>query len=177
MDFGLELQILFTGMSIPVIILLVAGLVFIGAELFQPGFGVFGILGIISLVISVILRCVDGGGNLWVNLFGMLLFILILTGIELLVMIFLMKKGIILRKGFIEKGTAVSKDRSDGTEDYSILLGKQGEAVTDLRPAGKASFDGICYDVDSRGVFLEKGDKVEVVKTEGVVVYVKKVEE
>ena len=45
MNLFTEIAILFTGMTAPVIVCLVVGLIFVIIELFQPGFGIFGIIG------------------------------------------------------------------------------------------------------------------------------------
>ena len=55
-----------------------------------------------------------------------------------------------------------------------LLLGLNGEAVTDLRPVGTADVDGQIYDVVTRGEMLSKGDLIRVVEVEGNRVVVEK---
>lgn len=55
------------------------------------------------------------------------------------------------------------------------LLGKIGRTVTDLRPAGTAWIGDRPVDVVSEGLFLEKGQKVRVLKVEGMRVVVRPV--
>jgi len=53
------------------------------------------------------------------------------------------------------------------------LLGKNGIALTALRPAGTAVFDGKRTDVVTEGGFVEKGQPVTVVGIEGLRVVVR----
>jgi membrane-bound serine protease (ClpP class) len=48
-----------------------------------------------------------------------------------------------------------------------------GTALSPLRPAGVASFDGRRTDVVSQGEFIESGEPLEVVRDEGTRVVVK----
>lgn len=47
------------------------------------------------------------------------------------------------------------------------FLGKEGTALSVLRPSGVANFDGIKLDVVSQGDFILKGTKVKIIKVEG----------
>jgi membrane-bound serine protease (ClpP class) len=72
------------------------------------------------------------------------------------------------------KTTLSSKDGSvSQPEDWSHVLGSNGEAITNLRPAGTAWINGKRYDVVSRGEFIDKGSKIEVVLVDGNRVVVK----
>lgn len=53
------------------------------------------------------------------------------------------------------------------SDNYDFLLGKKGQSLTVLRPAGMAKFDEKIYDVVTEGVFLDKSVAVEVVAVEG----------
>lgn len=48
--------------------------------------------------------------------------------------------------------------------DLSSLLGCEGVAATDLRPSGKADFDGRKLDVTTRQGFLKKGSRIKVIE-------------
>jgi membrane-bound ClpP family serine protease len=52
-------------------------------------------------------------------------------------------------------------------QDYSGYLGKEGEAQTDLRPAGIVLIEGKKVDVITAGERVEKAKRVRVVKVEG----------
>ncbi|MDZ7646030.1 MAG: NfeD family protein [Cytophagales bacterium] len=49
-----------------------------------------------------------------------------------------------------------------------IYLGKVGKAHTILRPSGKVLIEDEIYDAFTRGDFVEQGDSIEVIGTEGV---------
>jgi membrane-bound serine protease (ClpP class) len=56
------------------------------------------------------------------------------------------------------------------------LAGRKGRAVTDLRPAGKAEFDGEVLAVESDGEYVEAGSPVQVVEVAGNRILVRKSE-
>lgn len=58
--------------------------------------------------------------------------------------------------------------------DLSCYAGKEGMAVSVLRPSGKVNIEGHLLDAVSRGDFIEKGEKVVVIKAEGSYLVVKK---
>ena len=57
--------------------------------------------------------------------------------------------------------------------DYAAWSGKEGEAATDLRPAGTVVMEGKKVDVVTSGELVVRGSKVKVVKVEGNRVVVK----
>ncbi|MDE2705843.1 MAG: hypothetical protein OXI35_12300 [Gemmatimonadota bacterium] len=56
------------------------------------------------------------------------------------------------------------------------LLGQTGQAVTTLRPAGRAQFGERVVDVVSEGAYIERGEQVEVLKVAGNRVVVQSVQ-
>ncbi len=61
-------------------------------------------------------------------------------------------------------------------ESDSIRPGKIGRALSTLRPAGRAEFDGEILDVQTEGDFLEPGTEVVILKVEANKVVVKRLE-
>ena len=57
----------------------------------------------------------------------------------------------------------VTLSHREALADYSHLVGRSGEAVTDLRPAGRALIDDQLLDVIVVGEPLDRGTAVEVV--------------
>ena len=53
------------------------------------------------------------------------------------------------------------------------LIGKTGIAHTVLRPSGKVLIDDQVYDAFTRGDYVQKGDPIEVIGTEGITLKVK----
>jgi len=177
MNLFTEIAILFTGMTAPVIVCLVVGLIFVIIELFQPGFGIFGIIGGILLLAAIVLRVLVGDGNIVAQIFLMLFFMTIILLIAFVIMVAMSKKGWLTKTPFYQKQTAVGIDRSEGTEDYTHLIGKDGVATTDLRPIGKAEIDGRIYDVSSDAFYLDRGEKIRVIAVDGLKIVVKKADE
>lgn len=62
-----------------------------------------------------------------------------------------------------------------GAEDHAQYLGKRGEVVAPLRPAGTVIIDGERVDVVSFGDYIMPGALVEIVKVEGNKLFVQEV--
>ncbi len=177
MSFINELGILFSGMTAPVVLALVLGYVLIVIEIFQPGFGIFGIVGGILVVLGIVLRVIVGDGNIYAQIFTLLFLETLGVFIAFMVLALTVKKGWLDHSPLVETGTAVAVERSDGTPDRRDLGGKSGVALTDLRPVGKADIDGVVLDVVSEGGFyIKQGEKVRVVKADGMQVSVERAE-
>ena len=156
---------LFAEMNPWTIVLFVIGLLFCIVELFTPGFGFFGISGICMLVAAIVLRLIFGGDAL------MLVYMLLIVG-SILVLLFvvfdkIVKRGKFRKNSIFDAQPSVSEVRPDGVSDFSSLVGSSGVAKTALRPVGKADFDGTVVDVVARDGFVEQGQVVTVVATDG----------
>lgn len=152
---------LLEGLTLLSCILLIAGFVLIGVELTAPGISFPGIAGTICLVISVFLTAdsVEEGAIMTVG-------ILAILGVMLGIMLWLLAKGkfvqpIILKEEQKKTGGYISSD------DLEYLLGKEGLALTDLRPSGVGSFDGINFDVISEGQYITKGTEIVIYQVKG----------
>lgn len=146
-------------------ILLMAGLLGIVLEIFTPGFGLFGALGIISVVVSILLTA-----N---NIFQALVMFILLAmfiGVVITIVVHLAKKGK-LGKGIILENTV--KEKGINKEDMQFFVGKIAETLTTLRPAGSISIDGVKLDAVADGGFIEKGKKVKVIRVDGIRIVVK----
>jgi len=177
MSFGQEFVALFTQMQIVPAIFLIVGLILVCIELFIPGFGIFGISGSVCLLLGFILQAVLGEFNL-VRAVILIMLLLIVIGIVFLTMLLLVKLGWISHSVIVQNKTAVSTDITEGTLDYSSLVGKSGIATTQLRPIGKALIGEEEYDVIAfNGMMFDKGTKLAVVKVEGVKIIVKEIKE
>ncbi|MGN0135775.1 NfeD family protein [Anaerotignum sp.] len=146
-----------------IVVLAILGLVMIFAEILMPGFGLFGILGSVSLFCSLILTY---------KLYGMVAFIIMLAAgvVIFFAMVIFAKKSGLYNK-------VVLKDRQEAKDfDESALqglLGQVGLTHSTLRPFGVAEFDGKMIDVCSQGDFIDRGEKVQVVQITGKTVTVK----
>jgi membrane-bound serine protease (ClpP class) len=69
--------------------------------------------------------------------------------------------------------TVTMADAHGASADLLPLhIGQAGMTPTGLRPSGKAFFDGVSYEVSSRGEFIEAGSAVEIVRIHGRAVVV-----
>lgn len=146
-------------MNYLIIGLLILGILLLTVEIFIPGFGIFGGLGIVSIIISIVLTAQ--------NVFqGILMFLgiaIILTTIFSLLIRWVAKKqfysSLILRD-------TLQKQKPE-YDDMDYFIGKVGVAATPLRPSGNVDFNGVRLDVLSNGSFIPAGQKVIVVQVSG----------
>lgn len=169
-----EITLLFTEMGIASAICLALGLLFIIIEIFNPGFGFFGIAGIILLVAGIVLRISDSGkGNPLTQLFILLLISIIVIIIAFIIMTYSAKKGWLSRTPLVMADSALPSGITAGTDDYTFLLGKDGITATTLRPSGIVIIDDKRYDVVALGTFIDINTLVEVIQVEGVRIVVR----
>lgn len=153
------------------LILFGAGVVLIGVEIFIiPGFGLFGILGGVGVLAGVYLSLVGGiptvpdfaqaGAILSTSIL-----IILLTSWALLRHLpqssRLTRSGVFLvTKGTRSEGWASAARRPD-------LVGREGVALTDLRPSGTILVGEERVDAVSESAWIEDGTMVRVVSSEG----------
>ena len=151
------------------IALTIVGLGLLVLEMYEPGFGIFGVLGIISFVACILVTAKTLMQGIMLTAF---FFVIV---IAMIVIFFTMvSRNRFPKKLILQESTSAELGFS-GTEDMQYLLGKSGIVVSTCRPAGNVDFDGVKLDVVTRGEFIEKGKKVEVIEIEGsrIVVRVK----
>lgn len=151
------------------IILFVAGFILLGIEMAIPGFSIPGISGIICLVIAIFLV-----SDSFVEGAIIALIILALLGIMFAIILGLLSKAK-LKSPIILKDEQNKEKGFISSNDLQYLLGKQGVAITDLRPSGTADFDGIEFDVISEGKYISKDTKLVIYKVQGSKLIVKQV--
>ncbi len=174
--FANEITYLFAEMGIAAAICLALGLLFVIIEIFNPGFGFFGITGIVLLLVGMVLRVTDNGsGNPLLQLLLLILITAIVCIVAFIIMAVSAKKGWLSRTPFVMHESAVSKGITEGTSDYSALVGKEGKSVSMLRPAGIAEIDGNRYDVVALGEFIDPDKAIRVDSVEGVRIVVKEI--
>lgn len=151
------------------IILFIAGFILIGIEMVIPGFSIPGISGIICLVIAIFLV-----SDSFVEGAVIALIVLALLGVMLAVILGLLSKSK-LRLPFILREEQKKDKGFISSNDLEYLLGRQGIAITDLRPTGTGNFDGIEFDVISEGKYISKDTKLVIYKVQGSKLIVKAV--
>ena len=149
------------------ILLLAAGMLLIGAEVFVPG-AVLGTLGGMALFGAVIVAFTISLHWGFITAFG----VLILAVVSLAIWIKFFPRTSIGRKMTLEVNGSDFKT-SDSKEG---LLHQTGTAQSELRPAGFAQIGGHRVDVIAEGGVIDRGTPVQVIKVEGSRVVVRRVE-
>jgi membrane-bound serine protease (ClpP class) len=155
-----QMALFSTGSVGLVVLLIVLGLAALAAELLIiPGFGVAGIVGIALLVAGGVLAWMTWGAGLG---------IFISVGIAVVAIGFtvLLLRTRIMKKRFV-LSTSLEQGGGTASADLTGLIGTQGEARSDLRPAGIAVIDNQRIDVVSEGGFIEQGTEIKVVAVDG----------
>ncbi len=164
------------------ILAFVIGIILLVVEFFIiPGFGVFGVAGIVLTLGGLVLGMLPNQAFDFElvpssQLFGALLTV-ILAALAGVGMVFWLTPKVNEWGAFKHLTLETTQDRSKGytsstyTED---MLGKTGTVHSRLRPSGKVEIEGEIYDAYSRGEFLEQGEAIEVISTEGTSLRVKK---
>ncbi len=160
------------------ILIFVLGVILLLLEIFViPGFGIAGVLGIIFIIGGIFLSLLS---NLplfsFASVSGALIQLAISLVFSLLIMYLLAKylpKTVIWNRMILSSNIA-SKSGYAEKKGVNTLVGKVGEAYTDLRPAGIALIKGKRIDVVTQGEYIDKGSKIKVIKTEGMNVIVEK---
>ena len=151
------------------ILLLLGGLLAIAAEVFiLPGFGIAGLLGIALLAASVVLAMLGTQPGLSditqaLAVFGAAMVLTIAVFFTWLRHLpnSTRFRGLLLQEGLSAPAGYISATpRTD-------LVGKEGVAVTDLRPAGTVAIDGERIDVVTEGDYVKAGSPVRIIRAEG----------
>ena len=164
------------------LLLFVVGLSALAAEVFViPGFGITGVVGIGLIVASLALSLVgvpidiSWDAGLLTSALSTVMLSLAGTAIALGVVVKFLPRNSFGRWLVLEttlssgRGAQVEDDRGEGpaATDWNRMHGKTGVAITDLRPSGKARFDGEIIDVVSEYDYIEAGTRVAVSAVEG----------
>lgn len=158
------------------ILLIVLGFLLVATELFiLPGFGVVGLAGAVCLLVGVVgtfvsgdLRTVEGQSQMWTGLMVTLLSVfgagIIIWFLSRWVHSMPLLNRIILTTELGERDAAgPGLLAAMGAAQRALSPGDTGVAETDLRPAGRANFEGRLVDVKSVGTYIDKGTPVRVV--------------
>ena len=145
---------------LPVTLLLMGlGLFFLEAVV--PSFGLITVFGITSVVASVVLAFQVS------PLMGVVFAVLAVLSVPLAVVFFF----------YVVKRTRIvhSEDESGYTapnREAEGLVGKDGIAVSDLRPTGIARIEGRRVDVVAESSFVEEGSRIRIERVDGIKIIV-----
>jgi membrane-bound serine protease (ClpP class) len=165
------------------ILIFIIGFILLAIEiLIIPGFGIFGISGIILMVSGLILSLLnnvifDFDGVEPARVSSAIGTVLISILVAFFASIWASSKLFTARKGIFAGfalNTTIATDKGYvGIDRNQVsLIGKRGVAQTVLRLSGKVFVDGHVYDAMSEGPFIEKGEKIRITRHEAGQVYV-----
>ncbi len=151
------------------IILFIVGIVLVLLEFVLPG-GIIGLIGLGAILMSFFLA---GSSMMVISISLLIAFVATIVVSIVFVKVFgkrlhAFKKIILFDSTNTESGYVSNKNRED-------LIGKQGIALTTLRPSGTAIINNERLDVVTQGNYIEKNTKIEVIKTEGSRIVVREV--
>ncbi len=173
------------------LILFLSGLVLLGIEAYViPGFGVFGVSGLVLFLGSLVMASQTFSGISASNAFDAALqglFPIVSALVAVIVLATILNQflphipwinGLILSPpGYAEHGDGPLLDPAvtvAADRDLLLSAGDQGVSMTTLRPSGKASFGDQYLDVVSDGPYIDSGCAVEVVRLQGRKVVVRR---
>lgn len=133
------------------------GLLLIYLEFFVPG-GILGILGGVAFIISIGLFFLESG-RLWHSILFIVVMIILLI---LTIRLALWK--------IKQKPEMFAQDEQSGYVASSFdesLIGKEGEALTNLKPSGHIMVEGNRHQAVSESSYIKKGESIKIVGGEG----------
>lgn len=144
--------------------LVLVGLVLIIAEAFIPSGGLLTVMSVVSTGAGVVVGFTRVGAAFG----GILVTCALLLGPAAFLYGLSRLPTTRIGRRFILSGPQPDRPAPATAEpDYEPLLGRKGRALTLLRPAGMAEFDGRRYDVVTEGALVPKGARVKVMAIEG----------
>jgi membrane-bound serine protease (ClpP class) len=173
------------------IILFLIGLVSLAVEIFVfPGFGIFGMSGILLMLCSIVLAShtfiwptqdyeYQELGHTLLQVMGMLIAV---GGCAVVLARYFPSLPFFNRLVLkpepwtrVEAEDSLGRPVMEGYESLAILVGETGRTTSPLRPTGKAQFGGLVIDVTADRAFVESDSLVEVIDVQGPRVIVKRV--
>lgn len=167
------------------VVIFLIGVVLLAVEIFAtPGFGVVGVVGVVAILVSLVFSLSSlpisvsfDTGVLTTSLFRVLLSLVVTLALFVGALVVLPKTRV---RNKLVLDTAIDDKASGGVEGAAIQEvldeGLSGVAESFLRPAGIARFGKRRIDVLTEGDFVDKGERVVVVRVEGNRVIVRKEE-
>ncbi len=161
------------------IILFVVGIILLGLEIFViPGFGIAGISGILLILASIFMALVGNFKFAGESEISSAIIRLAASIVGAVVLVAILAK-------FLPKSSAFSRlilnDQETADKGFisnpiaSEFVGLEGIALTTLRPAGTADFDGRRVDVVTESSYIENGKRIKVMKVDGHKVIVREI--
>ena len=157
------------------ITLMVVGFILCIIEAVMPGFGVFGISGMVCEVAAVVIHATLCKGSP----IQILILILLITLITLLIFLLFVRSarfGLLGKTPMVQNKTAIPNNYGKETqENLKKLIGKEGIIINECRPVGKMRINESVFEVSSKDSLIAKGEVARVVEVEDAIIYVSKI--
>lgn len=151
------------------VLLLGLGLMALAVEVFViPGFGVAGIVGILAIVASMVLAMMGGyptAGDVAQALAVLGASLFITAAVVYAWLRHLPNSGRF--SGLLLKGAGHREAGFTTAPSRPELVGRDGTALTDLRPSGTARIGEERVDVITEGEYVAQGSRIQVVRSDG----------
>ena len=157
-------------LAVPCILCFVFGIVMFVVEMFTPGFGVAGGLGIVSFAAIIVMQFL--ANSLTSALIITAVLILLLAAIIVL-FIRSFQKGLLSKSKIVNNSAVAGESSPDIKEKGKNLIGKKGIAITSLRPSGIVEIEGERMSVSTYDNFIEAGKEISVSAVDGLNIFVK----
>jgi membrane-bound serine protease (ClpP class) len=163
------------------IVVFVAGIVLIALEVFViPGFGVAGISGIIMVIVGLTMSLVDNivfeyeGIKAWDKVLRSFFLVIFSLLISFIMSIIISKKLFTAKSLKLALNSVQNKNEGYiGIDSHQKnMIGKEGTAFTILRPSGRVEIEGEIFDAKAEISYIEKGEKIKVIRDEAGQLYV-----
>jgi len=130
-------------------------------EMYIPGFGAPGILGVVLAILGLVFMQPTA-----LQALILVAVYVALLSIALVICLRTASGGRFANSRFVLKDSATVK-HEEGENELGYFIGRTGVTLSALRPAGIAEFDGVRLNVVSQGDFIDKDAQVQVVCVEG----------
>jgi membrane-bound serine protease (ClpP class) len=152
------------------LLLVAIGVLLLALEVFViPGVTVAGIAGVVALIAGLGMTLVGAGATVSVIItaLGQVAMSILLAMAGAFAFVRALPSLPFGSRLVLETDMTAERGYVSAPESDRRWLGKTGTAISPLRPAGLAEFDGTRVDVVSAGDFLEAGSTIEVTRVDG----------
>lgn len=158
-------------------LLLAVGVTLLVAEVFIPSGGIISILSTLALIGSLVCAWLAWWGTSQGSFWGFVVGMALLLPVIAVGAFYVWPNTPIGKKAFLEV-PAPHEVASfvEQEEKYRQMVGKTGDTVTALNPAGIVRIDGHRVHCQSEGIILDAGTRVRVISARGNSVIVRKVD-
>ena len=152
--------------NLPVLLCLLLGAGLMIVEMFVPGFGLPGVMGLVLIGAGTVLTGVYHGAMAGVAV------LLVTIALLALLVSWLMRRA---SRGELPHSELFLREKEElhDQQDMQVLVGRRGNTISVLRPAGIGDFDGVRLNVVTEGGFIERGAPIEIVSVQGTRIVVR----